>query len=146
MSGCWIFQANPEKYDIDTELRTLDVGDWTVRRYQNRVQPGDLVFVWKSSPRRSIRGIYAAARIRSGIKVTASPPELGGNLFRKASDNKVEPRVEIEYLKKLSSPILVEDIRGNPALRNLLVLRQPNATNFALSDSECAEIRRLLGV
>jgi hypothetical protein len=75
-----------------------------------------------------------------------SSPEFGGSLFKNPSDNKVEPRVEIEYTKKLSLPILVDGIRENPALENLVILRQPVGTNFAVSDSECEELSRLAGI
>ena len=45
----WIFQANPDRFDID---RFLDEGPdetlWLVRRQGHQMQIGDQVFIWRS--------------------------------------------------------------------------------------------------
>ncbi len=46
----WIFQANPDRFDID---RFLDEGPdetlWLVRRQGHQMQIGDQVFIWRSA-------------------------------------------------------------------------------------------------
>ena len=51
----WIFKANPEQYRIDDRLRDPDPNIiWRVTRYQDRIQKGDTVFLWRAGKQRGI--------------------------------------------------------------------------------------------
>ena len=59
----WIFQGNPDRFDVDGLLNSLSPGDsydWTLSRYRTEVSVGDRVLIWKSG---SEAGVYALARI-----------------------------------------------------------------------------------
>ena len=46
----WIFQGNPNKFDIDGYLAvgTSEI-TWLVRQYSSEIKPGDVVYIWRSS-------------------------------------------------------------------------------------------------
>ena len=45
----WIFQGNPEVFDIEGYLAASSgLITWTVARYANQISPGDSVYIWQS--------------------------------------------------------------------------------------------------
>ena len=45
----WIFQGNPEVFDIDSYLAaTAGLITWRVARYAEQIEPGDTVYIWRS--------------------------------------------------------------------------------------------------
>lgn len=126
LTNYWIFQAVPERYD----LRDVDVFNenkivtWYATRYRPRMQKGDVVFLWLGGPP-DIRGIYGWGKL-------VSTPYLKPQLDSYG--------VDVKYEKRFKNPILVELIKADPLLQNLLILRAPQATNFLLSESEARAI------
>ncbi|MCX5704031.1 MAG: EVE domain-containing protein [Candidatus Omnitrophica bacterium] len=70
----WIFQANPNRYDIFNALSELgsDKKSWMVSQHKNEIREGDIVLIWMSG-RES--GIYAVAEIISNPSFMIAPPE-----------------------------------------------------------------------
>ena len=51
----WIFKANPDKYRIDDRLRDpYPHVTWAITRYHERIQKGDIVFIWRGGTPRGI--------------------------------------------------------------------------------------------
>ena len=50
VGGTWIFQANPNTFDLDGYLRVASVITWTVRQrhFADRITVGDRVFIWRA--------------------------------------------------------------------------------------------------
>jgi hypothetical protein len=48
--AAWIFQANPDVFDIDGYLDSCS-GDfyWLVTRYKDQLALGDKVYIWRST-------------------------------------------------------------------------------------------------
>ena len=62
----WIFQGNPQKFDVDDYLaRYPELIYWRVPRYQSEIVVGDRVFIWRAG---SESGVVA-----SGVVVEALP-------------------------------------------------------------------------
>lgn len=66
----WIFQANPDVFDVDTYLNTSDEILWSVRQvhYLERMGVGDKVFIWRAQGRsfqNRVYGIIAGGTISS---------------------------------------------------------------------------------
>src|SRR4051812_24312473 len=55
----WLFQANPDKYDI---FETLQLGEelWNLRQHAREVRVGDRVLIWVCG---DDAGIYAVGRV-----------------------------------------------------------------------------------
>src|SRR5262249_15041457 len=56
----WIFQANPDTYDVRTAVRELRQETWTVTAHRDEIVPGDRVYLWEAGPK---GGIVAAAEV-----------------------------------------------------------------------------------
>ncbi len=59
----WIFKSNPILFKLDERLQDPEPHtSWTVSRYRNEIQIGDLAFIWRTGPE---RGIVAVVEIIS---------------------------------------------------------------------------------
>jgi hypothetical protein len=56
MPSSWIFQANPDRYDIDAALKDLDIIHWAVPQYTHQISAGDDVVIWRSGPESGVVG------------------------------------------------------------------------------------------
>ncbi len=105
----WIFQGNPEHFDIDTYFKSRNEITWTVRQSKNQISEGDRVLFWRSGTSGGV--------IAQGV-VTSTPSE---KLFDDAPElwKSTTPRQNVELRCKLrivtkfvDSPIPREVIRG----------------------------------
>ncbi|MCH2315907.1 MAG: EVE domain-containing protein [SAR202 cluster bacterium] len=58
----WIFQGNPDRYDVDTYIRENTEINWLVsqKHLAPDMQPGDEVFIWRAAGRNGgIAGVVA---------------------------------------------------------------------------------------
>ena len=46
----WIFQGNPQIYDVSVAIKSLDKFHWSVRQHKADIKIGDLVYIWVSGP------------------------------------------------------------------------------------------------
>ena len=58
-SGTWIFQCNPDRFDIEAYLKQSS-GElsWLVTRYKSGIKIGDTVYLWRSEPLRVCRRLF----------------------------------------------------------------------------------------
>jgi len=128
----WIFQGNPDIFDIDTYLREYGpIIRWTVRQHANEIKVNDIVFLWRAQGRENLEsGIIA-----KGV-IISRPCEMDDDvphLWRGGSPGR-ELRVIIELLEirltrrdgMIPREYLLEE------LPKLKILRQPNQTNYKL--------------
>jgi len=71
-SRTWIFQSNPDRYDIDRALEELDEIQWRVPQYTYHIHPGDDVVIWRSGDEAGIVGI---GKILTSPTVTTPNPK-----------------------------------------------------------------------
>ncbi len=137
----WIFQANPELYDIDSALRQLPEVTWSVSKHQEVIAPGDTVFVWKSGPE---AGILAGATV---LTVPAEmEPEQREIQFvihpEKFASKQVGVRIRVDEV--FSPPLLRSELKADPRLADLSILKFSQGTNFPVTPEEATVIRELL--
>ena len=54
----WIFKCNPEKYRLEQRLADPNPTlTWTVSRHRDKIEPGDIAFLWVTGRDRGIRAI-----------------------------------------------------------------------------------------
>lgn len=124
----WIFQSNPDHYDLRTVNKVADGGeeDWLASRYRNYMTPGDHVFFWLSGPP-DIRGIYAVG------KLVGSPYQKGEKHY-----------VRVRYERRLKHPLSISEIADERKLRNLWILKMAFGTNFLIDEQEGQTIDALI--
>jgi predicted RNA-binding protein with PUA-like domain len=130
----WVFQANPEKYDILTSLQQETREYWNLRQHWRDVKIGDGVYIWLSGPD---AGIYATG-------VVLNQPELrpdsakGQTYWNPSSEGRKErKRVLVEYRRRfISRPLFRRFLVHDPDLSQMPIIVNPRGTNFALSTLE----------
>lgn len=137
----WIFQANPQYYRILEALQSLDRILFLTNRYKDNIQVGDIVLLWMSG---NHAGIYAQARVAEGVADRKSDGDDAAFWADPSSMSMTKPCVVLAIEKRfLSNPLLKTTIAAIEGLANLMILRQPNGTNFPI-DIEAWELLRPL--
>ena len=137
----WIFQANPKFYRILEALQHLDQMQFLTNRYKDRIHVGDIVLLWVSG---NHAGIYAQARVVEGVADRKSDGDDAAFWADPSSGATTKPRVVLAIEKRfLGNPLLKTTIATTEGLANLMILRQPNGTNFPV-DADAWELLRPL--
>jgi len=143
-SRAWIFQANPQRYDIlnsiaDKEL-TEDV--WEVSRYKDQIRVGHVCLIWMSGKE---SGIYAVGDITSNPEFMVDSPQSTKYWVYDADKSQARLRVKYKYrLKLVNNPIMRAELKSIPELQNMEIFRQPQGTNFKVTSEEWEIILDLL--
>ena len=125
----WLMKSEPEVYSID-DLAREKKGTWEgVRNYQARnhmrsMAEGDLAFLYHSSTRPpGVAGLMRVVR-------TAYPDDTQFDPQSPYFDEKSRPeaprwdRVDVGFVEKFPSFVPLSQLRDDPALREMLVLRR----------------------
>lgn len=131
----WIFQGNPKHqnedgtfFDVTNYILNEEVLTWGVRQkhYVNEVKIGDPVFIWRADGfEKGSGGVIAKGKICSDVRF---------------DDEEGIHQVDIQVLERRisqeSGMILRSQLKEDIELANLIILRQPNGTNYKLNASE----------
>lgn len=142
-SKVWIFQANPRRYDILNALADeFEVDTWTINQYKNYIRAGHIALIWMSGKE---AGIYAVADIISDPEFMIDSEESTKYWLSYEDKSQRRLRVKIKYtMKMINNPIMKEELREIKELRNFSIFRQPQGTNFPVSEDEWKIISRLI--
>ncbi|MGK7877709.1 MAG: EVE domain-containing protein [Xenococcaceae cyanobacterium] len=138
----WLFQSNPKYYRILDAIRELEQMPWLVTRYAKEMAVGDGVLVWMSGKE---AGIYAIAEMIETPQVLTEMPDA--NYWIDTSRfKKDKPHAKISFIRKLlGQPLRRVELRYDQILKNLLVIRAPNSTNFKVTPEEWQRVYQLKG-
>jgi len=140
--GYWIFQANPEVYDVGTILRGRSNFSWTVSRYQNEIKEGDMGFLWQSGKEAGIFAKFVVQKPPSKEIVDTDP---GGWTTNNKMIN--QPRCLIKVTDIYSGKTVTRvDLLNTDFGKNLSIVKIPVGTNFKLSREEYEKILDMLKV
>jgi hypothetical protein len=132
----WLFQGNPKYYRILDAIRDFDQMPWLVTRYSQEIKPGDGVLIWMSGPE---AGLYAIAEVIGSAQVVKEPPDIGYWLDKSRLGSK--PTAQLRFTQKLlDHPLLRKELMKDPVLKTLPVIRQPNSTNFRVTEEQWSSV------
>lgn len=135
----WIFQSNPKFYRFLEALRNLDRMQFLTNRYKNRIKVDDIVLLWMSG---NHAGIYAQARVVEGVAERKDDASFWVDPNAAAT---AKPRVVLSIERRfLANPVLKGTIAATEGLDKLLIVRQPNGTNYPVKSDEWERLRHLL--
>lgn len=130
----WLFKSEPTAYSFADLLKEPDrSAEWDgVRNYQARnfirdeMKVGDGVLFYHSST--NPQAVVGTARVvREGYPDhTAWDPQDRHYDPKSTPDNPIWFMVDIQAEKELSRPVTLQEIKGNPRLQNMLLVRRGN--------------------
>lgn len=64
----WLFQGNPDVFDVDSYVRTSNEFTWHVgqKHFAKDMQPGDQVFIWRASGKKKLEAGVVAEGVLIG--------------------------------------------------------------------------------
>lgn len=144
MRRVWIFQANPQRYDVLNSLadESLNEDVWLVSRYQNLIRPGHIGLIWISGKE---GGIYSVIDIISDPQMIRDSEQSAKYWISEADKGQLMLRIRFRHrLKLINSPISREELKSVPALQNMEIFRRPIGTNFKVTNDEWQAILGLI--
>lgn len=141
----WIFQANPDTFDIDSYLETRYAeGEpirWVVRQYSSTVRAGDKVFIWRSAgKKRGASGVIASGWIHSNPEVMSDD---SGGLWSEGEmpdETRVSLIINEIRLCPEEGMLLTESFKADPILQDLRILKLRAETNYLLPAEQASEL------
>jgi hypothetical protein len=124
----WIFQSNPQRYDL---LRELQSGSpdpsWSANQHRDEMKKGDKIFFRISGSR---KGIYATGTIES--------------IPYRRKDQFGDWKVKIKFDGLIDPPILREETDKLGTLKNFRPLKGAEATNFIVPNTIGTQLEKLI--
>jgi len=144
----WIFQGNPDRFDIDEYLRRTSDVLWSVR--QGHLAPemrvGDEVFLWRSAGNEKGKaGVIARGYLTSTPQVV-DEDEASRGLWKVDPDGpslRVRARIE----RVATGPREIVDrkwLLQDPVVPDLRILKMANQTNYRLTPLQASRLDTLL--
>jgi predicted RNA-binding protein with PUA-like domain len=140
----WIFQANPQRYDVLNALADEALVDdvWEVSRYKSEIHAGHIGLVWMSGKE---SGIYAVFDITSEPQMMVDSEQSAKYWMDEKDKGQLRRRVKIRYrLRLINNPIFKEELKKMPELENMAVFKFTQATNYPVTNDEWQEILGML--
>lgn len=136
----WLFQGNPKYYRVLEAIKELKEIPWLVTRYAKDIAPSDGVIIWLSG---SQGGIYATAEVIEAAQFLTEIPDKKYWVDPTRALGKQQAIIRFTN-KFVESPLLKNQLQEDSVLKNLLVLRAPNSTNFKVSSEEWEQVQKLI--
>lgn len=138
----WLFQGNPKYYRLLDAIAEYDEMPWLVTRYRKEIQVGDGVLIWVAGPQ---AGIYAIAEVIGAPEIKTEITDLDHWINQK-NLRPQKPRADLRFVRKLlGQPLRRSELKFDQILKNLLVMRAPNSTNFRVTSEEWQRVYQLKG-
>lgn len=141
MANCWIFQANPRRFDIHAFLKKpQDEFEWLVERHKEEIARGDNVFLWAAigGGDRTRAGVVALAEVRDGFRNGLRAPEY--DCFWHDQTGVATPvdwaQLEMRGIAANRNNLSYDAIKSDPILRDMEIMKLPRGTNFRVSKME----------
>ena len=144
----WLMKSEPDAFSID-DLKRKKREAWDgVRNYQARnfmrdgMRPGDKVFFYHSNC--AVPGIVGTAEVATDAYPDPSQFDPKGKYFDPGSsrDNPRWMLVDVKFVKKLKRTISLDELKGDPALDGMALLRKGN--RLSAMPVEAAHWRHIL--
>lgn len=126
----WLVKTEPGNYSINDLMRDGKTSWDGVRNYQARnflkqMQPNDLALIYHSVKERSVVGI---GKISSNYYIDPTDPTAQFCA------------VDMEFVSKCKIPYCLDEMRVNPKLKDMLLMKQSRLSVMPVSKSQWDEI------
>jgi len=133
MKNFWLVKQEPSSYSwsdfvADGETSWTGVRNFAARNNLRKMQEGDEVLFYHSGDEKAVVGIAKVTRT-----AYADPTAKEGDWST----------VDIAAVKALRRPVTLREIKGNPQLKRIPLVRQPRLSVMPLSEAEFREIAKM---
>jgi MoxR-like ATPase len=137
----WVFQANPERYDLASALRNRTEMAWLALQRPTEMNVGDKIYMWESGLNAGIVGRGTIVR-----RVANEPFPDDEIEFSKDPEkfNGVQLRVRLRIDGEVTPRVAKAALENHPILRQLAIVRAPRMTNYLLSEEEGNALEELV--
>lgn len=135
----WIFQGNPEHFRVTDYLRENTNITWNLKQehYQNTIKIGDTAYIWRSDGgKRGTGGIVAKGKITGTPFISDEPNPYFIHSNGQGLVLKVPMEVEACLLDQ--RVITRQELLEHPTLKNLMILKMSNQTNYLIKKDQAA--------
>ena len=125
----WIFQWNPKTWGGEEFLEELHpgyYGNWSANQSYLEMSHGNRMLLWKAG---TDAGIYALGTLRGNVFTRKKSEQINQSKV-------IERGIDFEIDHIVDPPLLKEQLKKIPGLKDLRVIKFPNATNFKVSHAE----------
>lgn len=138
--SAWIFQSNPQYFDLPGALAALPEMLWLVRQHEDEVRAGDSVFLWESGNNAGVLALVTVLTDPADL-----PPDPAQEVFARGEygGEGVQRRVRIRIDEILPRRILSRTLVEHPQLKDLRILRQSQRTNFEVTEEQATALAAL---
>lgn len=149
--GSWVFQGNPEKFDIDDYVaRYPELIYWRTPRHAKEIALGDRAFVWRSGANAGAIAIGTVVEMPTPGSAVLYPEALGSDLWRSEQPDPEEAKTGIHLdevrLSDEDGFVPRSAAKDDPALASATIITMPNGTVFPLDRQQTSAFERLWGL
>lgn len=144
----WLFQAQPQSFDIDGFLATQPTEFvWLARQHAGDILPGDHVFIWRAigGEDRARSGVIAEASVIAGASQRSEDPASVPFWRDMADAAGTQMRVGLRLVRVADRrQVLQRDwLYSDPVLRELAIFRMAQGTNYPVLTEQAARLNAL---
>lgn len=142
----WIFQSNPDIFDIDGYLATTRNISFALseNRIPRKLSVGDRVFLWRSAGRAQAEsGVIASGRVTS-LPSTRDDDPVAAPFWRQESPG-TAPRVliQIDNVARQQGVLRRIDLKQDPVLHKLTILSSATGRTFWVTEAQADRLEDL---
>jgi predicted HNH restriction endonuclease len=146
----WVFQGNPEAFDIDDYLsRYPQLIYWRTPRYASEISIGDRAFLWRAGSESGVVAIGVVVEPPTPANRVKHPEALGDDLWiaDRADSLETKTGIRIEELRVGAGDMVPRSlVRADSLLTATVLITMPHNTVFRLSQAETDALERLWGI
>ena len=144
----WIFQGNPDTYDLDEYLRRTTDVIWSVnqKHFASEMRVGDELFLWRAGGQRKVpSGVIASGFLTSTPEIIDDDEESAGLWHVPSPGPSLRVRAHIDHVATGRRKLVERKwLLSDPILSDLRILKMANETNYWVSGHYASRLRNLV--
>ena len=144
--AAWIFQCNPDRFDIDGYLKTARNILFLVRQHGDAVRAGQTVYMWRNAGEsKAVPGVVAVGTLTGAPETRPDQPDAEPFWKDPAEGQVADRRVGIRIVEVATPKHVIKSdwLAEDPVCGDLPNLRMHQATNYMLSAAHAQRLARL---
>ena len=147
----WVFQGNPDKFDIDDYVaRYPELVYWRTPHYDREISVGDRAFLWRCGPKAGAIAIGTVVEPPTPGARVRHPDALGNDLWRADEPDPEEAKTGIHLddfrLTDEDGYVHRSAVKDDQNLSQATIITRPKGTVFALDRAQSLALERLWGL